>query len=106
MYYLFKANAFKSYVRPLFENYISEGLLDKRNDKINYRWDDASRIVGYLDYVQRRINKYGLQYGYLNFNKFYDYKNTIQEEEDRLVDYLVYEMRKEPAERKYSQFKI
>ena len=106
MFYLFKLNTYQSYVKPLYENFLKEGLLDKRNDKINYRWDDASRIVGYLDYVKRRINKYGLQYGYLTFNKFYDYKTSLQEEEDRLVDYFIYEMRKEPVERKYSQFKM
>jgi hypothetical protein len=62
------------------------------------KWDDASISVGYLQYVLNRIGKYGLQWGSLNYKKFDNYKQKLKEEEDKLVDYFLYEMRKPPVE--------
>lgn len=96
-YVIFK-HTFMSYVWPLYEHHIKLGKVDKASFYKNYYWDDASKVADYYDYVMRRIGKYGLHWSILNPNKVYNYKKMIQEEEDNLVDYFIYEMRKKPAE--------
>ncbi len=103
---LFGRDSYLSYSKPLYESLIKEGLLDKFNPYVDYTWDDSSRIAGYVDYVTRKVSKYCLHYGMINQLKFHDYKNQIQQDEDKLVDYLVYEMRKAPVEKQYPAFKI
>ena len=103
---IFKGEVYNSYALPLYENYIKEGILDKFNPYADFTWDDSSRIAGYVEYLTRRISKFGLHYGLINQNKFKDYKKTIQIEEDKLVDYLLYEMRKSPQEKEFSEFRL
>lgn len=106
MYLIFGKDVYNSYALPLYENLIKEGLLDKFNPYADFSWDDSSRIAGYIEYLTRRISKFGLHYGLINQNKFKDYKKTIQMDEDNLVDYLLYEMRKSPQEKEFSEFRL
>ena len=88
------------YNAPLQEYHISLGKTDKWTPQKYYQWDDAERTIGYLNYVMRRIGKYGLLYGTLSQNKFPNYKEKIKNEEDELTEYFLYEMRKEPLPEK------
>ncbi len=99
MYVIFRQNAYM-YLPPLYEFHIKMGDTDRRRGATLYKWDDASISIGYFDYVLRRIQKYGLHRGPLSSAKFPSYKEMIQEEEDKLVDYFLYEMRKPPLEEK------
>lgn len=105
LYSIFGKSAFLAYIMPLYEQY-GDQYVDKYNQYSNFYWDDASRAAAYIDYVTRKITKYGLQYGMISQKKFYNYKQTIQDDEDRLVDYFLYEMRKAPSEKKQAQMKI
>lgn len=89
---------YRNYFIPLLEHHVKSGNLDGHSfeDRVYY-WDDASKIANYMDYVTRRINKYGLHWGIINKKKFENYKEKIQKEEDELVDYFLYEMRKAPV---------
>ncbi len=103
---IFREDVYNSYALPLYENFFKESMLDKFNPYADYTWDDSSRIAGYIEYLTRRISKFGLHYGLINQNKFKDYKQTIQVEEDKIVDYLLYEMRKSPQEKEFSEFRL
>jgi hypothetical protein len=97
MLVLFRSNA-DIYMQPLVDYHVKMGNLDKHAEHKFLKWDDASITVAYFDYVLRRLNKYGLLNGTLNRGKFPNYKETLNNEEDKLVDYFLYEMRKEPTE--------
>lgn len=99
MWLLFR-NISGNYVMPLYEHHIKLGNSDKYHMSMMYKWDDSSIAIGYLDYVTRRITKYGLHRGPLCSIKFPGYKDEIQNEEDQLAEYFLYEMRKAPAEEK------
>ena len=86
-----------NYIQPLYEHHIKMGMNDSGNEFKYYTWDDASRIVGYYDYVLRRITKYGLHRGAIQPTKYSNYKSDLVKEEEELVDYFLYEMRKQPA---------
>lgn len=96
---LFRKNA-DIYLEPLIENDMKYGRLDTYKPGTYMKWDDVSITVGYLDYVLRRITKYGLHYGSISKYKFPNYKEELKKDEDKLVEYFLYEMRKEPAEQK------
>lgn len=83
-------------MQPLYENNIKYGSLDQFTQHKYLKWDDASITVGYLEYVLNRIKKYGLNHGPLDQRKFPNYKESLKAEEDRLAEYFLYEMRKEP----------
>ncbi len=99
MYVLFRRNCYY-YMQPLYEYQIKMGNLDKFSQHRYLKWDDASISVNYLEYVMQRIRKYGLNYGPIDQRKFPNYKETIKNEEDRLTEYFLYEMRKEPQQEK------
>jgi hypothetical protein len=92
-------NNYHSYIKPLHEDYTTQ-MVDKWNPYKTFYWDDAIKVANYLDYVTRKISKYGLHLSFIRPNKFENYKQAIQDEEDRLTEYFLYEMRKEPMERK------
>jgi hypothetical protein len=98
MKHLFR-NSFYSYALPLYEYHYKLGRIDRVHTLKFYHWDDASKIGAYYDYVQRRIRKYGLHWG-LTPKKFDNYKEQMKKEEDELVDYFIYEMRKPPSDDK------
>jgi hypothetical protein len=99
MNHLFR-NSFFSYALPLYEHHFKLGSIDRVHTLKFYHWDDASKIGAYYDYVLRRIRKYGLHWGSLTNKKFDNYKEQMKKEEDELVDYFLYEMRKPPSEEK------
>ncbi len=99
MYVIFRRNSY-FYMQPLWDHHIKMGNLDKHSQHKYMKWDDASLSVGYLDYVINRIKKFGLQYGPLDQDKFVNYKETIRNEEEKLTEYFLYEMRKKPVEQK------
>jgi hypothetical protein len=99
LYICFKQNSF-IYVGPLYEHHLKMGNLDRINSHVHLKWDDAALTVNYFLYVLERIKKYGLINGTLSQKKYPDYKNNLQEEEDKLTEYFLYEMRKEPAPEK------
>lgn len=92
-------SSYLTYISPLYEHYIKYGELDRHTKPKYLKWDDASLTYSYLDYVLRRIGKYGLHWGSLNFRKFDDYEKILKEEEDKLTEYFLYEMRKPPLEK-------
>jgi len=94
-YVLFRERA-KYYNYPLLEHHLKMGDVDKPNSLKYLNWRDASISVAYLEYVLSRIGRYGLHWGALNNLKFPDYKQKIKSDEDHLVDYFLYEMRKAP----------
>lgn len=94
---LFPQN-YSVYITPLYEHHIKCGELDRHTKPKYLKWDDASITIGYLNYVLNRIGKYGLHWGSLNYKKFDNYKQKLKEEEDKLVEYFLYEMRKPPVE--------
>jgi hypothetical protein len=96
MYILFRGHSLM-YAPALVEYDLKMGGVDKMDAGRNLKWDDATITVGYLEYVLRRLNKYSLDRSILNPYKFPNYKDTLKSEEDNLVDYFLYEMRKEPA---------
>lgn len=98
MYILFRNNA-PVYMKELVNYDIKMGSVDKYDQSKYYKWDDATIIVGYLDYVMRRLRKYSLDRGVMSSLKFPYYKEKLQKEEDQLVDYFLYEMRKSPLKR-------
>ena len=100
--YIFHNN-YQIYYKPLLEHHIKSGFVDAERPNMILYWDDAERMTNYLDYVVRRINKYGLHWGILNQHKFDGYKELIKKEEDELVDYFLYEMRKAPVEEEPKQ---
>jgi hypothetical protein len=93
---IFKQNGY-IYAAPLYEHHLKMGYLDRVNLHVQLKWDDASLTVNYFHYVIERIKKYGLVYGTLSQKKFPDYENNLKEEEDKLTEYFLYEMRKEPV---------
>ena len=100
LFAIFRFNCYL-YSEPLIEYHLKMGVLDNLGPgHIHMKWDDASLTVNYFLYVMERINKYGLQYGPINQRKFPDYENSIKEEEDKLTEYFLYEMRKEPGPEK------
>ena len=99
MYVLFRHNS-EVYLQPLFDYHLKMGILDKPTQHVHFKWDDASLTVNYFLYVLQRVKKYGLGYGPLGQDKFPDYKETLRSEEDKLTEYFLYEMRKEPAPEK------
>ena len=96
---LFRERA-RYYNLPLLEHHIKMGDVDKPNSNKYLNWRDASVSVAYLEYVLSRLGRYGLQWGALNNQKFPDYKQKIKSDEDELVDYFLYEMRKAPIKQK------
>lgn len=84
------------YNYPLLEHHLKMGDVDKPNCLKYLNWRDASISVAYLEYVLGRVGRYGLHWGALNNQKFPDYKQKIKSDEDDLVDYFLYEMRKAP----------
>ena len=104
---LFQASYF-SYCLPLHEHHLKLGHTDYNNLYKIYYWDDATKIVNYLDYVTKRINKYGLHWGVIDNQKFDGYKEQIKKDEDELTNYFLFEMRKPPTEkeREYSKMHI
>jgi hypothetical protein len=69
-YLLFKNNySYFNYISPLTEHHTRLGELDRLSLHRYMNWDDASITTSYYDYVLRRISKYGLQYGLLNYKK-------------------------------------
>ena len=99
-----KANV-ESYNAPLLENLYSSRV-DKNTIFKNFKWDDAIKMTNYIDYVTRKISKYGLHYGFMNPYKFENYKEKIRNDEDELAEYFLYEMRKEPVENKMEEMKL
>lgn len=97
-YFIF--GGFSPYLLPLYEHHLKLGDVDRSGEFRNLYWDDATKIANYLDYVMKRINKYGLHWGILNPKKFDGYKEQMKKEEDELTQYFLYEMRKPPAEEK------
>ena len=95
---LFKDRA-RYYNLPLLEHHIKMGEVDKPNAVKYLNWRDASVSVAYLEYVLARLSRYGLHWGALRNRKFPDYKEKIRSDEDELVDYFLYEMRKAPVKR-------
>ncbi len=95
-YVLFRERS-RYYSMPLIEHHIKMGEVDKPNGYKYLTWRDASLSVAYLEYVLARLSRYGLHYGALNNRKFPDYKEKIRSDEDELVDYFLYEMRKAPS---------
>jgi hypothetical protein len=89
----------KYYNLPLIEHHIKMGEVDKPNAIKYLTWKDASISVAYLEYVLNRLSRYGLHWGALKYKKFPDYKQTIRSQEDELVDYFLYEMRKAPMKK-------
>ena len=57
---IFGTNNYMLYIQPLWEHHIKMGDLDRISPTRFYYWDDASRVVGYLDYVYKRVHKYGM----------------------------------------------
>jgi hypothetical protein len=98
-YVLFRRNS-DIYMQPLYEHHMKLGGVDAYTHNKYFKWDDASITVAYLDYVLRRLNKYKLLLGPLTQRKYPDYKEDLKNQEDELVEYFLYEMRKEPAEHK------
>jgi hypothetical protein len=99
MYVLFRRNAY-FYLQPLWDYHLKCGDLDRVSMHKYLKWDDASASIAYLNYVLRRVKKYGLHFGPLNQLKFPNYKEDLQEVEDKLTEYFLYEMRKEPVKEK------
>lgn len=97
-YILFRERA-KYFNLPLLEHHIKMGETDKPNSYKYLNWRDASLSVAYLEYVLNRLSRYGLHWGALKNKKFPDYKQKIRADEDELVDYFLYEMRKPPVKR-------
>ncbi len=97
LYVLFRRNA-SMYALPLLENEIKMGNLDHYAAHKYLRWDDACITINYLDYVLRRADKYKLTLGPLTQKKYPNHKEDLKQKEDELVDYFLYEMRKEPVE--------
>ena len=56
---IFGHSSYLSYIRPLWEHHIKLGEMDRDCSHRFYYWDDASRVIGYFDYVLKRIEKYG-----------------------------------------------
>jgi hypothetical protein len=96
---LFRRNAY-FYMQPLYDFHIKYGNLDKSTDHKYLKWDDACLTINYFHYVIDRVKKYGLNYGPLAQGKFPNYKDVLKSEEDRLTEYFLYEMRKEPQPEK------
>jgi hypothetical protein len=106
-YLLFKNNNnYMNYVTPLLEHHTKLGELDRLSLHRYFNWDDASITTSYYDYVLRRISKYGLQHGLLNYKKFPNYRENLKKLEDELTDYFLYEMKKEPLARQYTPMPI
>jgi hypothetical protein len=99
MHLLFRRNS-DIYMQPLYEHHMKLGGVDAYTHNKYFKWDDASLTVAYLDYVLRRLNKYKLLLGPLTQKKYPDYKEDLKNQEDALVEYFLYEMRKEPVEQK------
>jgi len=97
-YVLFRERA-RYYNLPLLEHHIKMGEVDKPNALKYLNWRDASVSVAYLQFVLERLSRYGLHWGALRNRKFPDYKQKIRSDEDELVDYFLYEMRKAPLKR-------
>ncbi len=57
---IFNHCSYLTYIYPLWEHHLKLGDLDRNNPHRFYYWDDASRVVGYFDYVVKRIEKYGI----------------------------------------------
>ena len=89
----------KFYNLPLLEHHIKMGETDRPNANKYLNWKDASLSVAYFEYVLNRLSRYGLHWGALKNNKFPDYKEKIRSDEDELVDYFLYEMRKPPVKK-------
>ena len=58
-YHIFGVASYMTYVWPLHEHHMKLGDLDRHVSHRFYYWDDASRVVGYFNYVVKRIQKYG-----------------------------------------------
>jgi hypothetical protein len=99
MHLLFRHNS-DIYMKPLLEHHVKMGGVDAYSHNRYLKWDDASITVAYLDYVLRRLSKYKLNYGPLTQRKYPDYTDDLKKQEDALVEYFLYEMRKEPVEQK------
>ena len=80
--------------------------IDKSYVYKNFKWDDTIKMTNYIDYVTRKITKYGLHYGFMNPYKFENYKEKINKDEDELAEYFLYEMRKQPIEIDYPEMKL
>jgi hypothetical protein len=102
LYVLFRYN-YLTYAQPLYEHHLKHGVLDKYHANTHFKWDDAAASIGYFDYVLRRLGKYSLTRGALQPRKFPNYREELQKEEDKLVEYFLYEMRKAPVEQKEAQ---
>jgi len=49
------------YVKPLWDHHIEMGDLDRATPTKQLYWDDASKTVGYVEYVVQRVSKYGME---------------------------------------------
>lgn len=56
---IFGQASYLTYIYPLWEHHIKLGDHDRYNPTRFYYWDDMSRVVGYWDYVIKRLEKYG-----------------------------------------------
>ena len=95
--HIFRFN-YLNYVYPLIEHKLKYGELDNLKPTRMLKWDDAHKTIEYYKYVKERVQKYGLHFGTTVFLKHANYRQKIQEEEDKLTEYFLYEMRKNPVE--------
>lgn len=98
-------NSYYSYSKPLIESLL-QSRIDKYTSYKEYHWEDAIKMTNYIDYLTRKITKYGLHYGFMNVYKFNNYKEKIESDEDELANYFLYEMRKKPVESNYEDMKM
>jgi len=99
MHLLFRRNS-DVYMQPLYDHHIKMGGVDAYSQNKYLKWDDASITIAYFEYVLKRLNKYKLLLGPLTQKKYPEYKDDLKKQEDDLVDYFLYEMRKEPFAQK------
>ena len=78
------------------DDYMDSMATDRPKFGRIWAWDDASKIVNFMDMHFKKSAKYGLDLGHTG--GLFLTKEDLKEKEDRLVDYFLYEMRKPKAE--------
>ncbi len=57
--YMMFRHQYVLYAKPLWDQHLEMGDFDKNVGGKQLYWDDASKNVGYVDYLMNRVNKYG-----------------------------------------------